>query len=180
MAKIQSIAKSRKAQRCKGGHELPVGSAYLKMERGFGGPTIIGCALHPIKHWEGSSSKMVAVYELQDSLNPVSLEDCQDALRSLAETAREVAGEYQDVQEGPAAEACQEFGSELESWADELEAAADSLEGDIKNDIGTDDLPPNAPIEQLAAYWESKVEDLNDAAQQIFQEKAGEMPEPSF
>lgn len=70
------------------------------------------------------------ISEWSPTLEEPDFSAVQEALQSVADTAREVGSEYEDgvnnmpdsLQYGPTGEAMQEVAQELESWADELES----------------------------------------------------------
>ncbi len=97
-----------------------------------------------------SGSKMVAIWSAQEEYAKLtSLADKKADAEMMAETIREVAGEYAEAASNqqeyfPDSEVAQENedkGNELESWADEIESKAGEIEeAEDEEDSGTVEL----------------------------------------
>jgi hypothetical protein len=127
-----------------------------------------------------TSSKMGALYDAQDDFTPSdfeSVEDLQSALSAVADTAREVASEYEEsisnMPEGlqdssPAAEEMREKIDALESYADAL----DGFDPDVEE--FDEDEARTAVEEEIAndmiAEWEDSGQ-LDDIRAQIRQDE---------
>lgn len=139
--RVNEVEKSLKDQgECGRCHDaLPKGCAY-RWIKGRYSARKVRC-MKPecrFRQSEMTESKMSGVYAAQENaeeaLNAWSNDDGLDALQSLcsdmAESLREVSGEYAEAAEamGGAGEEMQQKADDLESWADEVESAGDELE----------------------------------------------------
>lgn len=138
MARVYSVKKARKDQgNCRAcGKPILRGMAYNYKEPRYGGIIKVH-ANCPMKHYWGSSSKMVAIWEEIDSItaNTIAIE-VADALHSLADTVRGVADEYQEscdnqreyFPDSEIAEENEQKATDLTDWADEIESEAGEAE----------------------------------------------------
>lgn len=135
MPRIHTVQKARASKRTRTcrvcGHEIQPGEMYRYFEPRYG-PPVMYCAEHYPARSHMTSSKLGPLYDAQDDFAPSeceNLEDLQSALSTIADTAREIASEYEEsisnmpegLQEGPTAEEMREKIDALESYADELE-----------------------------------------------------------
>ncbi len=139
MARTTTVKSARKALTCRVCREpINIGDPYKWTKPLYKGKIAahVGCTIPPSMT---SSSKMVAVWEAQETLNRSNAESVPEGLRDLATTAREVGGEYQESADSqrevfPDAEVAQENEDKaqgLDSWADELETAAEEAESEL-------------------------------------------------
>ncbi len=139
---------------------------------------VVVCANCQITPSMTSSSKMVAVWEAQESFDGSDVATLEDGLNSLAEAARGVGEEYQTAadnqqeyfQGSPIAEENEEKAQSLDGWADELESAAgevssgvseleelDNEQATLEGEVEVDKEPPS---EERLAEIRSRMEDI--------------------
>ena len=147
MARINHVAKARKDQgkclRC--GKEITAGDSYYWVELKTGPRSSLRktfCDTHrPRPSDTTTSDKLSTLYSVQEALEDevagaTTKEDVAAALRTAAESAREVAEEYRDsrsnmpesLQDGATGQEMEEKADSIDSWADSLESAADEAE----------------------------------------------------
>lgn len=196
MAKVYTVKKARKDQgNCRTcGKPILAGMGYRYKEPRYGAPVKVHTDCE-MKHWYGSSSKMVAIWEAQDSFSTDgSLEDIVSDLEQLAGTAREVGEEYQEgadnqrefFPESAIADENQERAQNLEQWADELGEAANEvnsaaeevaeLEGE-KTELEDKAEPLNEDEEARLNEIEDEVSQKVDEAQSTADEAVSNSPE---
>src|SRR5262252_6121080 len=102
MPRVYTVNKARASKRTRicrvCGHEIQPGETYRYFEPRYG-PPVMYCAEHHPRRSHMTSSKLGVLYDAQDDFAPSeyeSLEDLRSGLESIAETAREVASEYED------------------------------------------------------------------------------------
>ena len=86
-----------------------------------------------------SSSKLVSIWEAQESFDTSDIESIPESLREFAGTVCEVSEEYQEsadnqreyFPDSEVADENEEKAQELESWADEIESAADEADSSL-------------------------------------------------
>lgn len=139
---VKSARKAKKARTCRCGHTVQPGEPYKWAEPRYGGMKY-WCKNHSPKRSELTSSKLGSVYDAQDDFDvsdATSAEDIQDALRTVAETATEVADEYQEsidampegLQEGHVAEEMREKIDALQEYSNNLDSWTGDDEGDLE------------------------------------------------
>lgn len=182
---------------CRGCSEpIKPGEAFFTWKKRYGGTSYYHVS-HGYPKPSMLSNRKTAVIE--DAIGDFpqsadSIEDIQSAMQAIAETAREVGGEYEEsadnmpesLQQGYQAEAMREVAQELETWADEVEgwepeeeepdedAAREALEAETSEDELESSEPTEDDIEsklgELRSEWLDS--ELNNA-----QESLGDMPE---
>lgn len=127
-AKVHRAAKARKKWTCgKCGVEVQVGEPVLSFSVGYRGREQRRCdkrECYPTRS-ERESSMVAPVYDAIDETDWTSidnLEDLQGALNDIADTMREVAGEYENSEMFEKNEDLQERASLLNDAADTLES----------------------------------------------------------
>lgn len=164
MPRVYEVKKARSSKRTRTcrtcGHVIQPGEAYRYFEPRFG-PPVMYCAEHYPARSHMTSSKLGPLYDEQDNFTPSdyeTVEDLQAALSAIADTAREVASEYEEsisnMPEGlqdssPAAEEMREKIDALEAYADQLE----SFEPDVEQ-FDEDEARTEAEEEVAATMFE--------------------------
>lgn len=166
---VKNARKAKKKRTCRCGHVIQPGESYKWAEPRYGGMKY-WCQDHSPKRSELTSSKLGPLYDAQDDFDvseATSAEEISEALQSVADTAREVAEEYQEgidnmpegLQEGDVAQQSQEKIEALESYANELESwdpsdveefdedeAREEVEKEVLQDVLTEMMDdPDAP-----------------------------------
>ncbi|KKN24187.1 hypothetical protein LCGC14_0897530 [marine sediment metagenome] len=101
---------------------------------------VVVCANCQITPSMTSSSKMVAVWEAQESYDGSDVETIEEQLKDLAQAARDVGAEYQEAADNqheyfadsPIADENEEKAQALDGWADELETAAEEADSGLQ------------------------------------------------
>lgn len=203
MARVYTVKKARKDQgNCRTcGKPILAGMGYKYKEPRYGAVIKVHTDCQ-MKHWYGSSSKMVAIWEALDSFSTDgSLGDIASDLEQLVETAREVGEEYQEgadnqreyFPDSAIADENEERAQNLEQWADELENAASEvnsaaeevieLEGEKadleseQNEIEDDSSDRAEEIRKRLEEIEDEVEQKRDDAQSTADDAVSSCPE---
>ena len=189
MARTTVVKAARKPQgKCRTcGVDINIGDPYKWAKPRYGAKAVV-CGAHQITVSMTSSSKMVTIWEAQESFSPGSPEKAAEELRGLAETVREVGQEYQDSADNqreyfPDSDVAQENedkAQELDGWADELESAADDIESLISevDDLQTElaGLEDNEENQERREEIENEIEEKQEEATSKADEVAGECP----
>jgi hypothetical protein len=170
MPRVHTVNKARASKRTRTcrtcGHEIKPGESYRYFEPRYG-PPVMYCHEHYPRRSHMTTSKLGSLYDAQDDFDASaidSIDDLQGALQTIADTAREVASEYEDsisnmpegLQEGPTAEDMREKIDALEAYADELE----QFEPDVET--FDEDQAREEAREEVAIEMISEMEDNNE------------------
>jgi hypothetical protein len=175
MPKITSVAKARKPTKCsKCSAEIAIGSPYISIKPRYGLKRVrctkFACRFRPT---DLSSAKTAVIEErIEDAEDQIaeasSFDEIESILSEVAETARDVASEYQDASGAWAggsnqdfddkADACESFADELESWTYSGEADEEKVREKAREDIakGGGDTEDEA--------WESALSEMREEA----------------
>ena len=118
---------------------------------------------------------MVACWEAQEAISKANVEEVADELRTAAETAREVGGEYQEAcdnqreyfPDSEVAEENEERANNLEEWASELESAADDVESTISEIEELNSEKGNLETELEGLEDETRTSEISDRVGEI-------------
>lgn len=188
MSRVITIPNNRKELTC--GHcceTIPKGAGYRWTKPRYGSRKVrclkASCAF---KASDLSSSKAAIIHDAIDDardqiLTAESQDDIQSILADVAETAREVAQEYQDASDAWAggnghpdfqerADQCESFADELEGWSfsgeDDEEAVRQSVRDEEDGpEAGESEDDYNIRIEDLCdAAWDERLTEMRDEA----------------
>lgn len=143
MPRVYTVKKARASKRTRTcricSHVITPGETYRYFEPRYG-PPVMYCADHHPRRSHMTSSSIGQVYDVQDDFDVsqcTTLEEISEALQAVADTAREVAEQYEEsisnmpeaLQESShVAEEMREKIEALESYADECESWESSSE----------------------------------------------------
>ena len=191
MARTNVVKSARKVQgTCRSCRkEINIGDGYKWAKPRYGARVVV-CGSCQITVSMTSSSKMVAVWEAQESFDTTgNIDDIVSALESLAEVANEVGQEYQEAADNqreyfPDSDVAadnEDKASQLEDWAGSLESAGDDIKGmqdeiselqEELDNISDDTEEASIRRTEIAEEIEGKLEEARSQAD----EAAGDCP----
>lgn len=153
MARVKTVPKSRKIQRCGQGHDIPIGSSYMWAAPGFRGSKKVRCMEHPFRPSDLTTSMasepMAAQESFEDQANAgfETIEDLKSAWEELVGAVEE----YQQARQ-EAFDAWENGNSTLEDLLNTAQEALDAVEGWEPEEF--DEEEPSIDDEAEHAEWQ--------------------------